>query len=55
MLMVNDQNRAKHLRSKDRLLNVGCYPNVHYPEVYILSGGYADFWKAFPVCVSFFQ
>lgn len=39
---------AKHLRSKDRLLNVGCYPSVHYPEVYVLQGGYADFWKSFP-------
>lgn len=46
---LTDLCSAKHLRSKDRLLNIGCYPSVHYPEVYILQGGYADFWKSFPV------
>lgn len=37
-------------------MNVGCYPNVHYPEVYVLAGGYVDFWKAYPVrCFPFYS
>jgi M-phase inducer tyrosine phosphatase len=36
---------AKHLRSKDRLLNGAVYPRVHYPEVYILEGGYCQYFK----------
>lgn len=39
---------AKELRSKDRTLNSDVYPRVHYPELYLLQGGYADFFKAFP-------
>ncbi|KAJ2957148.1 hypothetical protein NUW54_g14619 [Trametes sanguinea] len=34
---------AKHLRSKDRALNNHVYPKVHYPEVYILEGGYSQY------------
>ncbi|KAK7689157.1 hypothetical protein QCA50_007848 [Cerrena zonata] len=36
---------AKHLRSKDRALNNHVYPKVHYPEVYILEGGYCQYFK----------
>ncbi|KII88974.1 hypothetical protein PLICRDRAFT_108846 [Plicaturopsis crispa FD-325 SS-3] len=36
---------AKHLRSKDRALNNHVYPRVHYPEVYILEGGYCQYFK----------
>ena len=36
-------------------MNVGCYPSVHYPEVYVLQGGYADFWKHFPVSLRHFH
>ncbi|KAM0756431.1 hypothetical protein T439DRAFT_331258 [Meredithblackwellia eburnea MCA 4105] len=39
---------ACHLRSKDRLKNQGVYPKIHYPEVYVLQGGYANYYKAFP-------
>ncbi|KAK4701043.1 M-phase inducer tyrosine phosphatase, partial [Phenoliferia sp. Uapishka_3] len=39
---------AGHLRNVDRLKNTGDYPNVHYPEVYVLQGGYADYFKSFP-------
>ncbi|KZO95717.1 Rhodanese-like protein [Calocera viscosa TUFC12733] len=39
---------AKHLRSKDRALNAHCYPKVHFPEIYILQGGYYDFYKRNP-------
>ncbi|KAI0070358.1 hypothetical protein K474DRAFT_1608847 [Panus rudis PR-1116 ss-1] len=37
---------AKHLRSKDRALNNHLYPKIHYPEVYILEGGYCAYYKA---------
>lgn len=36
---------AKHLRSKDRALNNHVYPKIHYPEVYILEGGYCQYFK----------
>ncbi|KAM0792372.1 hypothetical protein ACM66B_005052 [Microbotryomycetes sp. NB124-2] len=39
---------AKHLRNSDRHRNHAVYPNIHYPEVYILQGGYAEFYKSFP-------
>ncbi|SJL00226.1 uncharacterized protein ARMOST_03538 [Armillaria ostoyae] len=36
---------AKHLRSKDRSMNHHMYPKVHYPEVYILEGGYCKYFQ----------
>ncbi|KAK4058786.1 m-phase inducer phosphatase [Microbotryomycetes sp. JL221] len=39
---------AKHLRNSDRHKNHAVYPNIHYPEVYVLQGGYAEFFKSFP-------
>ncbi|KAI0806978.1 hypothetical protein C8Q74DRAFT_1187339 [Fomes fomentarius] len=36
---------AKHLRSKDRAMNNHVYPRVHYPEVYILQGGYSQYYQ----------
>ncbi|KAI8998987.1 hypothetical protein BD414DRAFT_407128 [Trametes punicea] len=36
---------AKHLRSKDRAMNNHVYPKVHYPEVYILEGGYSQYFQ----------
>ncbi|KIY71553.1 Rhodanese-like protein [Cylindrobasidium torrendii FP15055 ss-10] len=38
---------AKHLRAKDRSLNNSVYPKIHYPEVYILDGGYCGYFKVF--------
>jgi M-phase inducer tyrosine phosphatase len=29
------------------------YPKVHYPEVYILNGGYSQFFKDYPVRLGF--
>jgi len=37
---------AKQLRAKDRALNNHIYPKIHYPEVYILEGGYCEYFKA---------
>ncbi|KAH8117589.1 hypothetical protein DFH11DRAFT_1030376 [Phellopilus nigrolimitatus] len=36
---------AKHLRSKDRAMNNHNYPRIHYPEVYILKGGYSQYYQ----------
>jgi M-phase inducer tyrosine phosphatase len=36
---------AKHLRAKDRSMNNHVYPRIHYPEVYILEGGYCEYYK----------
>ncbi|KIY51022.1 hypothetical protein FISHEDRAFT_37680 [Fistulina hepatica ATCC 64428] len=36
---------AKHLRARDRAANNHNYPKVHYPELYILEGGYCAFYK----------
>ncbi|KAH7912126.1 hypothetical protein BJ138DRAFT_829673 [Hygrophoropsis aurantiaca] len=36
---------AKHLRAKDRAMNNHVYPRIHYPEVYILEGGYCEYYR----------
>lgn len=36
---------ARYIRAEDRNLNVEYYPRLTYPEVYILEGGYSDFFK----------
>ena len=35
----------RFLRQQDRTLNKDNYPALHYPEVYILEGGYRAFWE----------
>lgn len=39
---------ATKFRHRDRKMNNDFYPKVHYPEIYILDGGYCDFFKASP-------
>ncbi|KAG8679223.1 cell division cycle- protein [Ceratobasidium sp. 394] len=39
---------AKHLRSRDRALNSHAYPKVHYPEVYVMAGGFSQYFKEKP-------
>lgn len=36
---------ALHLRNRDRMMNSHRYPALHYPEVYILEGGYSLFYR----------
>jgi M-phase inducer tyrosine phosphatase len=36
---------AKHLRARDRAMNNHFYPKIYYPEVYILEGGYCQYFK----------
>ncbi|XP_013383189.1 M-phase inducer phosphatase [Lingula anatina] len=33
-------NLSRFLRNKDRDSNKDCYPALHYPEIYLLEGGY---------------
>lgn len=35
---------ARHVRASDRMANAECYPRLTYPEVYILDGGYSEFF-----------
>jgi M-phase inducer tyrosine phosphatase len=41
---VKTDTRALHLRNRDRHLNMHQYPKLHYPEIYILQGGYSGFF-----------
>lgn len=45
MVLISVPNSAKHLRAKDRAMNNHVYPKIHYPEVYILEGGYCQYFK----------
>lgn len=36
---------AKQLRNTDRYVNSQLYPKIHYPEVYILEGGYYQYFR----------
>jgi len=38
---------AKFLRTKDRDANNDIYPALHYPEIYLLDGGYKEFFKCY--------
>lgn len=38
----------RHLRAKDREINQRNWPNLHFPEIYILDGGYSNFYPQFP-------
>lgn len=39
---------ARYIRQRDRLHNQNRYPHLTYPELYILEGGYANFFKLHP-------
>lgn len=39
--------RCRFIRERDRATND--YPSLHYPEMYILKGGYKDFFPQHPV------
>jgi len=38
--------RAKFVRQEDRRINAYRYPQLTYPEVYILEGGYSAFYES---------
>ena len=35
---------AKYIRHHDRAVNIDSYPNLTYPDLYILDGGYSSFF-----------
>jgi M-phase inducer tyrosine phosphatase len=37
------------IRHIDRLIHQNTYPNLFYPEIYILQGGYSSFFQQFKV------
>lgn len=39
----------RYLRKRDREINEEHYPNLIYPHIFLLSGGYSTFVKQFPV------
>jgi len=36
------------LRNKDRSVNFANFPHLDYPEIYVLEGGYCNFYPQFP-------
>ena len=36
---------SRFLRSQDRMMNKDCYPYLHYPELYLLDGGYKVYFE----------
>ncbi|XP_031618312.1 M-phase inducer phosphatase-like isoform X2 [Contarinia nasturtii] len=39
---------SRFLRNNDRSRNEHVYPALHYPEIYLLHGGYKDFFEKYP-------
>jgi hypothetical protein len=37
----------REIRERDRALNKQAYPRLHYPEMYLLEGGYKSFFESF--------
>lgn len=45
-------NLHRYLRKEDRLRNMNLYPALHYPEIYLLEGGYKCFFQQYSeMCV----
>lgn len=40
---------AQHLRKCDRILNLNNYPNLNYPDILILQGGYKKFFEKYKI------
>jgi len=38
---------CRFLRNKDRAMNTSSYPALHYPEIYLLEGGYKAFFEKY--------
>lgn len=37
----------REFREIDRMVNKNCYPKLYYPEIYLLEGGYKNFYENF--------
>lgn len=42
-----DISRSRFLRNHDRSRNESSYPALHYPEIYLLHGGYKEFFESY--------
>ena len=40
----------RHIRNLDRKLHAATYPELHYPQVFLLEGGYKKFFQEEPAC-----
>ena len=47
--------RALEFRSMDRNANMMSYPKLHYPNIYVLMGGYREFYHTFMVNSRLYQ
>ena len=54
MIHVNEMSklmihlfRCRYVRDCDRKMNHVAYPSLHYPEMYVLQGGYKAFFEKF--------
>ena len=43
----------REIRERDRMLNQHQYPKLFYPEIYLLEGGYKNFYEQHDVCIFF--
>lgn len=37
----------REIRERDRMMNKHAYPSLFYPEIYLLEGGYKQFYEQF--------
>ena len=45
----------REIRERDRMLNQHQYPKLFYPEIYLLEGGYKNFYEQHDVCIFFLK
>lgn len=45
----------RYFRSEDRNIHERSYPELHYPEIYLLEGGYKSFYEYSKVKIDFYR
>lgn len=45
--------RCQYLRERDRKIHINDYPNLFYPEIYVMEGGYKLFFEFYPVYMNY--